>query len=524
MNKIVSLVLIALIITSLVLIVLPSGTVGTPTSVSGLITSDTVWTKAGSPYTLTGNTQVDNGVTLTIEPGVTVNLINYYLQINGTLQARGTPGEIINFTTGGAYSSPYMSIAFTEFSTRWNEQTQVGCIIENANLTLDKTFSIKNSSPKISNCSIRGTVMIEGGSPIIANNNIKGIATGGAVIIEGGSPEIDYNDISSVYHLAEYGVSFYGSNNAYIHDNTIHDVGEAGIGKFPGVGPATGTARIERNLIACNPTGIDITANAIIQKNTFQNNSVAIHNPSSSTVIANNTFQNAQYSIQLEYNAAAVNATYNWWGTTNTTAINQSIYDYNDDFNLGKVTFDPILTAPNSDAPTCVIVPVCTDGKIVPNGVIKLNYGESKLFTIIPDNGYRVFDVQVNGSSIGAVKSYNAQNIKSATTLYASFTEDLTPSSTPTPTPTSTSTSIPTPTPPPTATATPTNQPTTTPTANPSSNPTSNPTVQPTEPPTPAPSPTPTAPELTLLFIPITLTILTVIALETTRNRRRTLC
>jgi hypothetical protein len=41
----------------------------------------------------------------------------------------------------------------------------------------------------------------------------------------------------------------------------------------------------------------------------------------------------------------------NWWGTTNTTTISQSIYDFNDDFNLGTVSFQPILTSPNSNAP-----------------------------------------------------------------------------------------------------------------------------------------------------------------------------
>ncbi len=42
-----------------------------------------------------------------------------------------------------------------------------------------------------------------------------------------------------------------------------------------------------------------------------------------------------------------MNATYNWWGTTNVQSINQKIYDNTDDFNLGKVTFEPFLDAPN---------------------------------------------------------------------------------------------------------------------------------------------------------------------------------
>ena len=40
--------------------------------VSGSITSDTTWTAAASPVTVTGTVTVPAGRTLTIEPGVTV--------------------------------------------------------------------------------------------------------------------------------------------------------------------------------------------------------------------------------------------------------------------------------------------------------------------------------------------------------------------------------------------------------------------------------------------------------------------
>jgi len=42
------------------------------TKVSGNITTNTTWTRAGSPYNLTSNVIVDNGSTLTIEPGAVV--------------------------------------------------------------------------------------------------------------------------------------------------------------------------------------------------------------------------------------------------------------------------------------------------------------------------------------------------------------------------------------------------------------------------------------------------------------------
>jgi hypothetical protein len=53
-------------------------------------------------------------------------------------------------------------------------------------------------------------------------------------------------------------------------------------------------------------------------------------------------------SIRVTYE---VNATNNWWGTTDASAVNQTIYDFKNDAILGEVFFMPFLTAPNSAAP-----------------------------------------------------------------------------------------------------------------------------------------------------------------------------
>ena len=58
----------------------------TGTQISGIIASDTTWSKANSPYNLTGTVTVKKGVTLKIEAGATVNTFNHYIQVNGTLK------------------------------------------------------------------------------------------------------------------------------------------------------------------------------------------------------------------------------------------------------------------------------------------------------------------------------------------------------------------------------------------------------------------------------------------------------
>ncbi len=64
------------------------------------ITSNVTWTLANSPYTLTDNIVVSPNVTLTIEPGVIVKgKSNTELQIQGHLEAIGTPTQMITFTS-----------------------------------------------------------------------------------------------------------------------------------------------------------------------------------------------------------------------------------------------------------------------------------------------------------------------------------------------------------------------------------------------------------------------------------------
>lgn len=61
------------------------------------VREDTTWTKADSPVRIRGIVVVDDGVTLTIEPGVRTELIG--LHVRGGLVAEGTPEEPIVFSS-----------------------------------------------------------------------------------------------------------------------------------------------------------------------------------------------------------------------------------------------------------------------------------------------------------------------------------------------------------------------------------------------------------------------------------------
>ena len=114
-----------------------------------------------------------------------------------------------------------------------------------------------------------------------------------------------------------------------------------------------GTALIEQNLISNNTYGISVTSQVTILNNTITDSTVAISLGTSSVIMAyNNILNYTQNSLILSEVSTAVNATYNWWGTTDTQAINLTIRDFKYDITLGTVTFVPLLTAQNPQAPS----------------------------------------------------------------------------------------------------------------------------------------------------------------------------
>jgi hypothetical protein len=339
------------------------------TNISGIITQDTIWKKTNSPYSLTGPVAVNQGVTLTIEAGTTVNLNGYYVQVNGTLLAIGSSTNQINIKGPGDVRG---GIIITAISNGWNQQTGSGCIIENAIISASV---IAQNSVKIDHNTITASVTGHDFS-IITNNNITGgtvgifdssifsnntitsatglgsLLFGGTVLVSVGSgfsvntsPIISSNVIKGSHDNGGHGSEgIQVSDYASITGNTI-DGCKTGINV-----ESTGTALIDKNLIINNQDGIDILGTCNIQENLLTKNYNAITiSHSEATIFNNNIYANNFNLVSgVSYN---INAQNNWWGTTDQQAINQTIHDSKNDFNLGTVNFVPFLTEANKHAP-----------------------------------------------------------------------------------------------------------------------------------------------------------------------------
>jgi parallel beta-helix repeat protein len=326
------------------------------TDVGGIISQNTVWNIAGSPYQVTKKTLVDTGVILTIEPGVIVNINNdVYLQVNGTIIAKGTSSSKIHFYGG--------QVRLTAGTTSYNEQTGVGSIMENVVFEsgIDKRVTITDCSPKIINCEFYGQLYLTQSSSVVSNSYFNK-----NIHIIGGSCAITKNTIkgASLYIDPVQGTN---SLNVVVSENTITDF-SSGSGIYVSAN-AIGSIlnlRIEKNLIANNQVGIFVVSmmSPNIQSNTIVNNEVGIklldYQGQTYVLQYNNLVNKKNLFLNQWVGCPNIDAPNNWWGTTDKQAISDSIYDYNSDFNLGKVNFTPFLTEPNPNAPDASSIPTLT--------------------------------------------------------------------------------------------------------------------------------------------------------------------
>lgn len=396
MHKALYVFLLAATLTSVTLVMeIDLGSAQTPIEVKGTLTQDTVWTNQGSPYIFTGAVGVPQGITLTIKAGATVDIGSYYLEVNGTLNVEGIETDpAVLMADADSYGMPIGWIdTIPALDNRNTIVVAFGnptCIFEHAILKNTSIFgqgTTSSSTVTITDCNLTNSAVNLWGKTSITNSHLTAPAT-----VRGPST-LTNNTFDSGLVISSGSSACPTSGDFIVSQNTITNPNETALETF-GTGTisdnviwgsrygitqqdkTTLSATIERNLIKNNTYGIffrDTSDNAIIKKNTFTQNTIAISNPQYQlTITENNFIDNVQYNIQA--GTDAVSATDNYWGTTDRTAIAAQIYDSNDDFSLGTIVYQPILTQANPNSPDPNMCPPKTTIAPSPTETVSINY------------------------------------------------------------------------------------------------------------------------------------------------------
>ncbi len=249
------------------------------TPVIGFIAQDTTWTRANSPYVTLGNIIVKEGVTLTIEPGTTVQFDSgHSLTIEGTLIARGADKQGIKFTPkGDPKPGAWGGIVFEDSSTdaEFDDAGNYvsGSILQYCTVEFAETAVKANSaSPFIDHCVIAyneaGGIYVENGIVTISNNILAGNTA---------TPKFDFD--------AGYGGGIcVGGGTATISNNTLTGNTATGVGGYGGgISVRGGIATISNNILTGNKVEgrkesngggiyVDDSATVTISNNTLTRN------------------------------------------------------------------------------------------------------------------------------------------------------------------------------------------------------------------------------------------------------------
>ena len=239
--------------------------------VSGQLVGNVVWAVSDSPIGVIGPLLVSSNATLTIQPGVEVDVYgNYALQVDGVLLALGSGVSPVVFTSWDEFPLPgdWQGLVFTALSTN-SPSVLSNVVVEYAQVGVNCT----GSSPQMLNstvqyCSQQG-IYLTRSSPLIQGCTIQQNSAQGIYCYDTSSPQVFGNQVVA---NSSYGIYLYG------------------------------TAVSNHN---CLPV---IQGNALSGNGTY-------------ALYAYNYYQ---------ANQLVVDARSNWWGTADALVIAGLVYDYSD--------------------------------------------------------------------------------------------------------------------------------------------------------------------------------------------------
>ena len=353
------------------------------TEVQGVINVDTVWSAEGSPYTITEFIHVAEGVTLTIEPGVTVQGERSRIDVWGSIRATGSENNPVYFksvtlATRSNLASTELLYVDAEFR---NVSLYGKIVIAYSVIRSIWTLDVRPSNDSLGQhlCQVTSNTIRaplswfyivpgEGTKCTVTDNffyqvdtsqsNRAGLCIGDDISRLNG--DVDFH--SNYLLNAGLCISRYDGANP-VHFNIRHNVfHNSGIG-IAYVNPEGTTIEIGANAFIQGVTAIDISqyaddAEVNINHNLFAYQERAIvdvepSNPELTVLIEYNNFENERENVFRYTGSSPLDARNNYWGSTDSTRIAEMIFDRNDSLNSPNfVTFDPYLDLPDPNTPT----------------------------------------------------------------------------------------------------------------------------------------------------------------------------
>lgn len=314
------------------------------TTVSGGIFADATWTLANSPYHVTGDVVLFDTYTLTIEPGVVVQVdAGKTIELrNSRLVAVGTPAQPITFQKAGSGNwGGFIAVGTTDPLFTGNQVQMEHCIGKDATNFMD--LDIAYHTPyNFLNCAF--------------SNNSVAFLEGPVSFVQG-----QYNFDQCTFH--ENGIALEGGYYYTITNCDFTNNGEAVLAgawvtgcTFSGNELALRPyGHIDSNILTGNVVAVDGIWNSM--NNRFTNNIVVgneigvrmgtYFNGSidfTGNVICNNSIWNIERFAAGSNNTADLSG--NCFCTDDAVAIEQSIFHAVDDVGVGLIVFSPFDTDP----------------------------------------------------------------------------------------------------------------------------------------------------------------------------------
>lgn len=348
------------------------------TFVSGGIYSNTTWTLANSPYIMNGNMVIFPGKTLTIEPGVEIQVVSdstffttnmIYLEVRGTLVANGTANLPIVFkSTTGAATTDWQGI---------NVKSNQGGTFQISNFQLKNSFYGLNTDSNLGNSTFtfndcifeKNNIAIQINAQLVYNNckfmdNVIGQA---AQYVSGSLTATNCVFKNNLVGFTTVNGSI-NVTNCIFENNTNGFIGSSGslsnctfIGNDYGIGQG-GSVQMNNCSFTQNGVGAQSLSYSSIVNSIFSENDIAIEIGDNCTLTNNDVFDNIvgvtvvannMQTLSFSENRVCGNSNFNLQNltdknfsvdgicfcTSDSTTIETFLFDGYDDITKGLVNF-----------------------------------------------------------------------------------------------------------------------------------------------------------------------------------------